>query len=102
MGSLQRFAERLIHLPCVDGVDILGDDGGAHRCRLLVRTPRGDYRLAVEARPTALSYAIVDRTLSAAADRGSDETPWILLTPYVNPLAPRARRFVQLGDSFSW
>ncbi len=113
MEMLQSFADRLTALPFVDAVDVIGEDNGAREFRLVVHTSRGDYQLAAELRRTALSYAVVDRSLSAAARRGDIGAPWILLAPHVSPrmgayLAERGVNFIdevgncrlQLDDAY--
>ncbi len=96
MDTLQRFADRLTALPFVDAVDIAGDDNGASMRRIVVHTARRDYRLAVEVQRTALSYALVDRSVRT---RELADAPWILVAPYVSPrmgayLAERGVNFV--------
>ncbi len=113
METLRSCADRLTALPFVNAVDILGDDDGALDCRVVVHTPRGDYQLAAEVQRTALSYALVDRSLSAVAGRGSAMAPWILFAPYVSSgmgtyLAERGVNFIdavgncriQLDDAY--
>ncbi len=85
METLRSFADRLTTLPFVDAVDVVDTQNGARDYRMVVHTPRGDYPLAAELRRTALSYAVVDRSLSAAARAGSDRKSWILLAPHVSP-----------------
>lgn len=110
---LQVFADQLTALPFIDAVDVVAANGRVPRSRLIVRTPRGDYRMSVTALRTALSYAIVDRSLNAMAGRQSAEDAWILLAPYVSPrmgayLANRGVNFidevgncrVELDDSY--
>jgi len=86
--QLAAHAARLAELPFVESVDfenVASKKGREAKWRAKLSTPRGRYNLAVEVRRTALSYSLVDRTLSTVRSRPDARGGWILLATHVSP-----------------
>jgi hypothetical protein len=97
---LAHLSSRLEALPFVETTrfeEVPPQAGRGSQLELEVETPSGEYHLTVELRQTALSYALVDRVLSARKEL-ENGGGWILLAPYVSPRI--GRYLVEHGGNF--